>query len=69
MRSWTVGHNLESEQQQQEHTLSLIILNVNGLYVLTERHRLAECSHTHKNCLYTVYNRPTSDIGTHTDGE
>ena len=56
MMSWTVGHDLASEQQQ-EHTLSLIILNINGLNVLTERHRLAECSHTHTKTVYTLSTR------------
>ena len=46
--------------------ISIITLNVNGLNVPTEKHRLAE-SHKNKNCIYTVYKRATSDLGTHTD--
>ena len=41
-------------------------LNVNGLNAPTKRHRLAEWI-PKKTHLYTVYKRPTSDLGTHTD--
>ena len=46
--------------------ISIITLSINGLNAPTERHRLAE-SHKNKNCIYTVYKRPISDLGTHTD--
>ena len=41
-------------------------LNVNGLYALTKRHRLAEWI-KNKTGRYAVYKRPTSVLGTHTD--
>ena len=46
--------------------ITIITLNVNGLNAPTKRHRLTEWikNRTH---IYTVYKRPTSDLGTHTD--
>ena len=44
----------------------IITLNVNGLNAPTKRHRLAEWIQK-QDCIYAVYKRPTSDLGTHTD--
>ena len=44
----------------------IITLNVNGLNAPTKRHRLAEWI-KNKTHIYAVYQRPTSDLGTHTD--
>ena len=46
----------------------VINLNVNGLNAPTKRHRLAEWI-KNEPCLYAVYNRITSDLGTHTDSK
>ena len=46
--------------------MSIITLNVNGLNAPTKRHRLAEWIQS-KTHIYAVYQRPTSDLGTHTD--
>ena len=46
--------------------ISIIPLNVNGLNAPTIRHRLAEWM-KNKTHIYAVYNRPTSDLWTHTD--
>ena len=45
--------------------LSIITLNINGLNAPTKRQRLAEW--IQKTPIYTVYKRPTSNLGTHTD--
>ena len=45
---------------------SIITLNVNGLNAPARRHRLAEWI-KNKTHVYVVYNRPISDLGTHTD--
>ena len=45
--------------------IPIITLNVNGVNAPTERHRLAEW--IPKKDLYTIYKRPNSDLGTHTD--
>ena len=47
--------------------ISIITLNVTGLNPPTKRHRLAEWIKKNKTHIYTVYKRPTSDLGTHTD--
>ena len=47
-------------------TLNVNGLNVNGLNAPTKRHRLAD-GYKNKTHIYTVYKRPTSDLGTHTD--
>ena len=41
----------------------IITLNMNGLNAPTERHRLAELIQN-KIHIYSVYKRPTSDLGT-----
>ena len=47
--------------------ISVIILNVNGLNVPTERHRLAEWIQKQDPYTYAVYKKPTSDLRTHID--
>ena len=50
--------------------ISMMTLNVNGLNAPTKRHTLAEwIQNTKKNKthIYAVYERPTSDLETHTD--
>ena len=47
--------------------ISITTLNVNGLNAQTKRHRLAEWIKKKKTCIYAVFRRPTSDLGTHTD--
>ena len=42
----------------------IITFNVNGLKA-KDRDWLKE--HKNNNCIYAVYKRPTSDLGTHTD--
>ena len=44
--------------------ISIVTLNVNGLNAPTKRHRLAEWIQK-EDPIYSVYKRPTSDIGTH----
>ena len=44
----------------------IITLNVNGLNAPNKRRKLAEWI-KNKTCMYAVYKRPTSDLGTHTD--
>ena len=46
--------------------ISMMTLNVNGLNAPTKRHRLAEWI-PKKTHIYAVYERPTSDLETHTD--
>ena len=46
--------------------ISIITLNVNGLNAPNKRHRLAEWI-KNKTCIYAVYERSTSDLGTHID--
>ena len=46
--------------------ISKITLNVKGLNVPTKRQRQAEWI-KNKTHIYAVYQRPTSDLGTHTD--
>ena len=48
--------------------ISIITLNVTGLNAPTKRHRLAE-GIQNKTHIYAVYERPTSDLGTHTDSK
>ena len=48
--------------------ITIITLNVDGLKAPTKRHRLAE-GYKNKTHIYAVYKRPTSDLGTHTDGK
>ena len=48
--------------------ISIVTLNVNGLNAPTIRHRLAEWIQN-KTCIFAVYKRPTSDLGTHTESE
>ena len=43
--------------------ISIITLNVNGLNAPTKRLN----GYKNKTCIYPVYKRPTSDLGTHTD--
>ena len=48
----------------------IITLNVNGLNAPTKSQRLAKWikrKKPNKTCIYAVYNRPTSDLGTYTD--
>ena len=44
--------------------ISTVALNVNGLNVPTQRHRLAEWMQKH---IYAVYKKPTSDLKTQID--
>ena len=46
--------------------ITITTLNVNGLNAPIKRKRLAEWI-KNKTHIYTVYRRPTSDLGTHTD--
>ena len=46
--------------------VSIISLNVNGLYAPTKRHRLAEWIQKQEP-LYAVYKKPTSDLKTYID--
>ena len=46
--------------------ISIIILIVNGLNSPIKRHRVAEWIRN-KTHIHVVYERPTSDLGTHTD--
>ena len=50
--------------------ISIITLKVNGLNAPTKRHTLAEWiqnTKTNKTHIYAVYERPTSDLETHTE--
>ena len=46
--------------------ISIINLNINGINSPAKRHRLAN-GYKNKICVFAVYKRPTSDIGTNTD--
>ena len=46
--------------------ISIITLNVNGLNFPTKDIDWLNGSQS-KTCIYAVYKRPTSDLGTHTD--
>ena len=46
--------------------ISKITLNVNGLNAPTKRHYWVN-GYKNKTCIYAVYKRPTSDLGTQTD--
>ena len=47
--------------------ISIITVNVNGVNAPTKRHRLAEWIKKQYPYIYAVYERLTSDLGTHTD--
>ena len=46
--------------------MSIITLNVNGLMFQPKDTDWLN-GYKNKTCIYAVYNRPTSDLGTHTD--
>ena len=48
--------------------LSIITLNVNGLNAPIKDKDLLN-GYKNKSPIYTVYKRPTSNLGTHTDGK
>lgn len=45
----------------------IITLNINRLNASTKRYRLAEWNQKQGPYIYTVYKKPTSDLGTHTN--
>ena len=45
--------------------VSIITLHLNGLNVITKRHRLAEWIQKQDPYTYAVYKKPTSDLKTH----
>ena len=49
--------------------IAIITLNVNGLNAPTKRHRLAESIQKQDPYIYAVFKRPTSLLGTHTNGK
>ena len=49
-----------------ETRVLITTLNVNGLNAPTKRHRLAEGIQK-QDRIHAVYNRPTSDLGIHTN--
>ena len=49
--------------------ISIITLNVNGLNAPSKRHRLAEWIQKQDPYIYAVFKRPTSLLGTHTNGK
>ena len=62
----------EGDPQKQfktttEINILIITFNINGLNAPTKRHRLNGLKN--KARIYAVYNRPSSDLGTHTDPE
>ena len=47
--------------------ISIMTLNVNGLNAPTKKDMDWLNGYKNKTCIYALYERPTSDLGTHTD--
>ena len=76
LKGLTLSENTKEGKDQEKQTpikkmaigtyISIITLNVSGIYAPTKRHRLTEWiqNETH---IYAVYKKPTSDLKTHID--